>query len=66
MEKEYDLLLSEKPQGMYDAIIIAVAHQSYIDIDQSFFENITHPNALIADIKGIYGNKISSRKYWSL
>lgn len=66
MEKEYDLRLSDEPQGKYDAVIIAVAHQSYTDLDQSFFENITNPNALIADLKGIYGNKISSRKYWSL
>ncbi len=66
LEKEYDLLLSDKPNGKYDAVIIAVAHQSFTDLTQPFFENITNPNALIADLKGIYSNKINSRKYWSL
>ena len=50
----------------YDAVIITVPHNDYKVLDDNYFVSITKEHALVADLKGIYRNKISSRKYWSL
>lgn len=49
----------------YDAVIIAVPHEAYKNLDDAYFASITKPTALIADLKGIYKNKITSRDYTS-
>lgn len=66
MEKEYNLQLSETPTGKYDAVIIAVAHDVYKQLPETYFEAITYPHGLIADLKGLYRKKINNRTYWSL
>jgi len=63
---EYGFELSNKIDNDYNAVILAVQHQQYKNFDASYFESITKENALIADIKGIYRNKINNRAYWSL
>ncbi len=50
----------------YDAVIITVPHNAYKNLEDNYFVSITNPNAMVADLKGIYRNKIHSRKYWSL
>lgn len=50
----------------YDAVVLAVAHDDYKNFDEEFLLGITRPNALFADLKGIYRNKFSKIKYWSL
>jgi UDP-N-acetyl-D-glucosamine/UDP-N-acetyl-D-galactosamine dehydrogenase len=63
---EYGFGLSESVDNDYDAVIITVPHNDYIQLDDAYFAKITKPNALVADLKGIYRDKISSRNYWSL
>ena len=62
---EYGFPLKEV-DGNYDAVIITVPHLNYKELDDAYFESITKPYALIADLKGTYRGKIKSRKYWSL
>ncbi len=66
VQKEYGLQVIRKAQNGYDAVIITVPHSEYLALDDNYFKSITHENGLIADLKGIYRNKIKSRKYWSL
>lgn len=66
LQHEYGFGLAEKPGNDYDAVIVAVNHSEYMDLDDAYFAGITKPGAIIADLKGIYRNKISSREYWSL
>lgn len=66
LQHEYGIALTENPDVDYDAVIISVPHNTYTTIDDKEFAAITKPNAIIADLKGIYNGKISSRKYWSL
>ncbi|GGH58241.1 UDP-N-acetyl-D-galactosamine dehydrogenase [Filimonas zeae] len=66
VEKEYGFKLTAQPAGPYDVVVVAVAHEEYSNFSDSWFANITREHALIADIKGIYRNKIHSRMYWSL
>ena len=63
---EYGFGLSQKFSNEYDAVIIAVPHEPYLCLDENYFAGITKPHGLIADLKGIYRNKITNRNYWSL
>ncbi|MBK5270291.1 MAG: nucleotide sugar dehydrogenase, partial [Bacteroidia bacterium] len=66
LKHEYGFGLTGKISTDYDAVIIAVPHNDYLELDENYFAGITKPNALIADIKGIYRNRITNRNYWSL
>lgn len=65
---EYGFGLVNEPQhGSYDAIILAVAHKDFIDLDESYFKSLLHnEHGVIMDLKGLYRNKIKTLKYWSL
>jgi UDP-N-acetyl-D-glucosamine/UDP-N-acetyl-D-galactosamine dehydrogenase len=66
LQHEYGFGLTKKISNDYDAVIITVPHHAFTDLDGSYFESITKPHALIADLKGIFKNKITNRAYWSL
>jgi UDP-N-acetyl-D-galactosamine dehydrogenase len=66
VHEEYGLHLARDQRADYDAVIITVPHIQYKDLDDAYFSSITREGALVADLKGIYKNKITSRKYWSL
>jgi UDP-N-acetyl-D-galactosamine dehydrogenase len=63
---EYGFGLSETISNDYDAVIITVPHNDYKDMQDDYFASITKPMALVADLKGNYRNRITSRNYWSL
>ncbi len=64
--EEYGLHLTRETANNYDAVIVTVPHKSYLALDDAWFAGITREGGLIADLKGIFKNKIKSRKYWSL
>ena len=66
LKHEYGFELTPEPGKEYDAVIITVPHNAYKALDDAYFASITKPNALVADLKGIYRGKIQSREYWSL
>lgn len=66
LQHEYGFGLTETPSNDYDAVIVAVNHNEYAALDDAYFSGITKSGAPIADLKGIYRNKIQSREYWSL
>jgi UDP-N-acetyl-D-galactosamine dehydrogenase len=66
LKEEYGLELSEKDEGPYDAIILAVNHTQYTDIPEEEFLKRAADNALFVDVKGIYRDKIHKMDYWSL
>lgn len=63
---EYGFGLAKEMRNDYDAVVIAVPHKAYMELDGDYFSGITKSHALIADLKGIYRNKINNRSYWSL
>ncbi|HVF95914.1 MAG TPA: nucleotide sugar dehydrogenase [Flavisolibacter sp.] len=65
MLHEYGFGLAAEPGTDYDAVIVTVCHEPYANLDEAYFSSITKPHAMIADLKGIYRNKITNRKYWS-
>jgi len=66
VHEEYGLNLTRTIAGNYDAVIVTVPHAPYTTLDDAYFTSITREGALIADLRGIYKNKINNRKYWSL
>ncbi len=66
VKHEYGLDITNKIDDNYDAIILAVAHNEYKNFSEEYLLGITNENALFADLKGIYRNKFSKLKYWSL
>ncbi len=66
LQHEYGFGLTEELAKDYDAVIVAVPHNSYKDLDDAWFASITKEHGLVADLKGIFRNKIQTRKYWSL
>jgi UDP-N-acetyl-D-glucosamine/UDP-N-acetyl-D-galactosamine dehydrogenase len=65
LEHEYGFGLTEKIGKDYDAVIISVRHNDYLQYDNTFFNSITKPDAIIADLKGAFRKTITDRKYWS-
>ncbi len=66
INEEYGFTLASEIKGPYHGIVVAVNHKEYIELEESYFESITHPGAVFADLKGIYRGRISSLNYWSL
>lgn len=66
LQHEYGFGLVAKAGNDYDAVIITVPHSDYLSHDDAYFAGITKPYGLVADLKGIYRNKITNRAYWSL
>jgi UDP-N-acetyl-D-galactosamine dehydrogenase len=66
LKHEYGFELVEKPSGKYDAVIVAVNHKPYKELDETYFKSITNEKAILIDVKGIYRKKIKELTYWSL
>ncbi len=66
LQHEYGFGLTNEIDNDYDAILVSVPHKEYLGYDDAYFASITKEHAMIADLKGIYRNKITTRKYWSL
>jgi UDP-N-acetyl-D-galactosamine dehydrogenase len=66
LQHEYGFGLTGETGTSYDAVIVTVPHKEYLSLDNKYFESITRPHGMIADLKGIYRNKITNRTYWSL
>lgn len=65
LQNEYGFGISNI-KGPYDAIIVAVNHKEYLELNEDYFKNISAEKAIFVDVKGIYRNKIKELTYWSL
>ncbi|MBR6334145.1 MAG: nucleotide sugar dehydrogenase [Bacteroidales bacterium] len=66
VEKFYGITLSKEPQGQYDAIVVAVAHNPYKELDEDYFLKYSSKDGILVDVKGLYRRKIQKLHYWSL
>jgi UDP-N-acetyl-D-galactosamine dehydrogenase len=67
LKHEYGFGLVDNPTGKYDAIIVAVNHKEYLQLDESYFKKLFGQNGIMVDVKGIYRNKFNGDiKYWCL
>jgi len=63
---EYGLQVSNAPTGLYDAAVVAVAHQPYRALTRSDLQQLLVPGGLLVDIKGILREQSEGFTYWSL
>ncbi len=66
VKEEYGFRLKKENGNDYDAVIVAVNHKQYMDLDESYFSKLLTSSGLLVDIKGIYRGKITKLDYWSL
>lgn len=66
VKAEYGISLLEKARAGYDAVVVAVSHTAYRELDESYFLSLTSPHAVLADVKGMYRGNIHRLVYWSL
>lgn len=63
---EYGFELIPEIKGKYDAVIVAVNHSAYLELDEAYFTNLISENGILVDVKGIYRSKIKNIEYLSL
>ncbi len=66
VKEEYKLDLKGKPEGKYDAIILAVSHKEYTGLEENWFSGLLNRDGIVIDIKGIMRSRIRKHTYWSL
>lgn len=66
VQKLYGFSLAAEPRGKYDAVIVAVAHKKYLNLEEEWFLRITNEPAVLGDVKGIFQGRIRKLSYWSL
>lgn len=66
VKHEYGYSLAESPEGKYDAVIIAVSHNDYLDLNEEDFKSRMNAGGILVDIKGLYRKRIKDLTYWSL
>jgi len=66
VKHEYGFELTAEPGKDYDAVIVAVNHQEYLDKPESYFQGLCKKKGVFVDVKGVYKGKIKNLTYWSL
>ncbi|MCT4599382.1 MAG: nucleotide sugar dehydrogenase [Marinifilaceae bacterium] len=61
--KSIEDLVSSKE---YDAVVLAVSHDKYMNLNRNFFLSLMKDNYLFVDVKGVYKNMFEDDNYWSL
>jgi len=64
--KEMGFPLVDVPGREYDAIIVAVAHDEFKDLQEDYFISLSSHAAILVDVKGLYRGRIKRMGYWSL
>ena len=63
---EYGIDLKKAPSGKYDAVILAVSHKEYLNLDENFFTPLLGKEGIVVDVKGVLRGRIKNHTYWSL
>ena len=66
VERMYGFPLITKPEGPYDAIVVAVPHTPYLSLTEDYFLALASDKPVLGDLKGIYRGRIHRMIYWSL
>ncbi len=67
LHEEYGFGLSELKPKAYDAIIVAVNHDTYVELNENDFRGMFKDDkGILVDIKGIYRKSGFDLNYWSL
>lgn len=64
--EQYGFSLIKEAKGVYDAVIVAVNHDDYSNLNDSDFSKWLSPKGIVVDVKGIYRNSVKKFEYLSL
>jgi len=64
--REYGLELNKEIGQGYDAVILSVPHDEYLQFDEQYFQNISNNAPLLFDLKGVFRGRFKEVTYWSL
>ncbi len=65
--EEYNVELINEASDKYDAVIVAVNHDKYTDLNEDYFKSIMFDDrGIVVDVKGIFKDKIQDLNYFSL
>ena len=62
----YGFDLAKDLRSDYDAIVLAVSHKEYLELEEEYFMKLSSKDSVLFDIKGLYRGRINKLKYWSL
>lgn len=65
LKHEYGFGLNEMDKD-YDAVILAVNHKEYLDLEENYFQSLSKGKGVFIDVKGVYRGEITEMVYWSL
>lgn len=63
---EYGIVLAPKAEGMYDAVILAVAHKEYREMGVKGLSALLAEGGLFVDVRGLFREMEAKFMYWSL
>jgi len=71
VENTHGYYLSSNPfdngrKEVYDVIILAVAHEEYLNYSEADIQKALNSNGVFIDIKGVYRRELKEMSYWSL
>lgn len=66
LNHEYGFELTAAAGKGYDAVVVAVNHREYMDLDETYYASILSEGGIVVDLKGILKGKIKTLNYWSL
>jgi UDP-N-acetyl-D-glucosamine/UDP-N-acetyl-D-galactosamine dehydrogenase len=68
VEHEYNLKMCDKISTNYDAVVVAVAHDEFKNLDVEYFKKVTRgARPVIIDLKGLFPKSFSNDlNYWRL
>ncbi len=66
VKHEYGFEMTKTASDKYDAVVVAVSHDEYVNLSESDFNNMLSEKGIVFDLKGLYRKKIKELSYWSL
>lgn len=64
--EEYGIHLHKEYGKDYDAVVVAVNHEQFSNLDDDFFSGILKSDGIVVDVKGDLKKRVNKFKYWSL
>ncbi|MCS6934206.1 MAG: nucleotide sugar dehydrogenase [Chitinophagales bacterium] len=64
--EEYGIQLNKEYGTDYDAVIVAVNHEQFSDLDDDFFSKVLKEDGIVVDVKGELRKRVKKFRYWSL
>ncbi|HMQ48225.1 MAG TPA: nucleotide sugar dehydrogenase [Saprospiraceae bacterium] len=65
--KEYNMTLVDQPSEGYDAVIVAVGHKAYRELNIAYFRTLMNEHPILFDIKGLFEKTNDENfTYWRL